>query len=209
MASGSGLVEILKSLGADVVVSGGQTMNPSTKDIVDAIASVNADRVIVLPNNKNIVMAANAAATVSDRPVAVVPTHAVPEAFAALLALEPDQADLQDAATAMERGCRARPHRRGHHCREAGDVEGGQDPRGPGHRHRRRRDRGRRRFDVQDVALELSDVLVTARRRDAHRARRRRPDRRRACAISPRSCRSAIPTSASKPTAASSRCIRY
>lgn len=101
VASGSGLVEILKSLGADVVVSGGQTMNPSTKDIADAITRANAERIVVLPNNKNIVMAANAAATVADRPVAVVPTHSVPEAFAALLALEPDASDLDRAAFAM------------------------------------------------------------------------------------------------------------
>jgi DAK2 domain fusion protein YloV len=101
VATGSGLVEILKSLGTDVVVNGGQTMNPSTKDIADAISRVNAERVIVLPNNKNIVMAANAAATVADRPSTVVPTHSVPEAFGALLALEPDQSDLGATAAAM------------------------------------------------------------------------------------------------------------
>jgi fatty acid kinase len=101
VASGSGLVEILRSLGADIVVSGGQTMNPSTKDIADAISRVNAERVVVLPNNKNIVMAANAAATVADRPVSVVPTHSVPEAFSALLALEPEQGDLEATAAAM------------------------------------------------------------------------------------------------------------
>jgi len=101
VASGSGLVEILRSLGADVIVNGGQTMNPSTKDIADAISRVNAERVLVLPNNKNIVMAANAAATVADRPVSVVPTHSVPEAFSALLALEPEQSDLRTAAEAM------------------------------------------------------------------------------------------------------------
>ncbi len=101
VATGSGLVEILKSLGADVVVNGGQTMNPSTKDIADAISRVPAEQVVVLPNNKNIVMAANAAATVAERPVAVVPTHSVPEAFSALLALEPDQGDLDHVTSAM------------------------------------------------------------------------------------------------------------
>jgi DAK2 domain fusion protein YloV len=101
VATGSGLVDILKSLGADVIVNGGQTMNPSTKDIADAISRVNAESVVVLPNNKNIVMAASAAATVADRPVAVVPTHSVPEAFSALLALEPEETDLQASAAAM------------------------------------------------------------------------------------------------------------
>lgn len=91
VASGTGLAEILRSLGADVVVEGGQTMNPSTADLLSAIDAVNAEKVIVLPNNKNIVMAANAAATVSSRPVRVVPTRSVPEAFAALLAWDGSQ----------------------------------------------------------------------------------------------------------------------
>lgn len=86
VAAGSGLAEILTSLGVDVVVSGGQTMNPSTADLVEAVSRVNADKVIILPNNKNIIMAATAAASVADRPVAVVPTRSVPQAFSALLA---------------------------------------------------------------------------------------------------------------------------
>jgi len=84
VASGSGLIEILKSLGVDVVVSGGQTMNPSTQDLVEAASTLNVDKVIFLPNNSNIIMAANAAASVLDIPAAVVPTRSVPEAFAAL-----------------------------------------------------------------------------------------------------------------------------
>lgn len=86
VAAGVGLADILTSLGVDVVVSGGQTMNPSTADLVEAIGRVNADKVIILPNNKNIIMAATAAATVADRPVGVVPTRSVPQAFSALLA---------------------------------------------------------------------------------------------------------------------------
>lgn len=86
VAAGAGLAEILTSLGVDVVVSGGQTMNPSTADLVEAIGRVNADKVIILPNNKNIIMAATAAASVADRPVGVVPTRSVPQAFSALLA---------------------------------------------------------------------------------------------------------------------------
>ncbi len=100
VAAGSGLGSILESLGVDVVVSGGQTMNPSTRDLADAIASVPAEKVVVLPNNKNIIMAATAAAGVSDKPVAVVPTTAVPQAFSAMLAFDGDD-DLDAVAAAM------------------------------------------------------------------------------------------------------------
>jgi len=100
VASGDGLVEILRSLGADVIVSGGQTMNPSTRDLLDAVESVNAERVVILPNNKNIVMSANAAASEADRPTAVVPTTAIPQAFAALLAYEPSD-DFDSVVEAM------------------------------------------------------------------------------------------------------------
>lgn len=84
VASGAGNAKILKSLGVDVVVSGGQTMNPSTKDLLDSIASINADRVIVLPNNSNIIMAAQSACELADIPCGVVPTKTVPQAFSAL-----------------------------------------------------------------------------------------------------------------------------
>lgn len=84
VASGAGNAKILKSLGVDVVVSGGQTMNPSTKDLLDSIASINAERVIVLPNNSNIIMAAQSACELADIPCGVVPTKTVPQAFSAL-----------------------------------------------------------------------------------------------------------------------------
>jgi uncharacterized protein len=100
VAAGSGLASILESLGVDVVVSGGQTMNPSTRDLADAIASVPAEKVVVMPNNKNIIMAATAAAGVSDKPVAVVPTTAVPQAFSAMLAFDGGD-DLDAVAAAM------------------------------------------------------------------------------------------------------------
>ena len=90
VAAGSGQAEILKSLGVDVIVSGGQTMNPSTKDLLDAAGSVNADAVIILPNNSNIIMAANSAAELSETPCAVVPTKSVPQAFSALFAVDVD-----------------------------------------------------------------------------------------------------------------------
>jgi len=89
VGSGDGIAEILRSLGVDRVVNGGQTMNPSTAELAAAIGEVAADAVIVLPNNKNIVMAAQQAAGVVDRPVGVVPTTSVPECFAALLAFDP------------------------------------------------------------------------------------------------------------------------
>lgn len=100
VAAGSGNAAILESLGVDEVVSGGQTMNPSTKDLLDAVGRVNADSVIILPNNKNIVMAAQSAASLSDKPCAVVPTTSVPEAFSALFGFN-DQAALQDNVEAM------------------------------------------------------------------------------------------------------------
>ena len=100
VAAGSGNAAILASLGVDEVVSGGQTMNPSTKDLLDAVGRVNADSVIILPNNKNIIMAAQSAASLSDKPCAVVPTTSVPEAFSALFGFN-DQAGLQDNVEAM------------------------------------------------------------------------------------------------------------
>ncbi len=90
VAPGSGNAAILKSLGGDVIVSGGQTMNPSTADILEAVNKVNADAVIILPNNKNIIMAAQACVEVSEKPCAVVPTTSVPQAFSALFGFDPD-----------------------------------------------------------------------------------------------------------------------
>ncbi|MCI8366454.1 MAG: DAK2 domain-containing protein [Eggerthellaceae bacterium] len=90
VAAGEGNGEILKSLGVDVVVSGGQTMNPSTKDLLDAAEKVNAASIIFLPNNSNIIMAAQSACELAEKPCAVVPTKSVPQAFAALFAVDQD-----------------------------------------------------------------------------------------------------------------------
>lgn len=90
VAAGKGNAEILKSLGVDVVVSGGQTMNPSTKDLLDAASKVNAASIIFLPNNSNIIMAAQSACQLAEKPCAVVPTKSVPQAFAALFAIDQD-----------------------------------------------------------------------------------------------------------------------
>jgi len=102
VAAGNGLADILRSLGVDAVVSGGQTMNPSTADLAAAIESVPAAKIVLLPNNKNIILAANAAASVASKPVAVVPTTAVPQAFSAMLAW--DGSDDLDAVVAAMTG---------------------------------------------------------------------------------------------------------
>ena len=100
VAAGEGNAKILKSLGVDTVVSGGQTMNPSTKDLLDAALQVNAETVVILPNNKNIIMAAQSACELSDKPCAVVPTRSVPEAFAALFGFD-ESASLQENVESM------------------------------------------------------------------------------------------------------------
>lgn len=100
IAAGEGVQELFKSLGASYVISGGQTMNPSTEDILKAIKEVNADQVIVLPNNKNIFMAADQAAEVADIPVAVVPSKTVSQGMTAMLAFNGDQS-LDDNKSAM------------------------------------------------------------------------------------------------------------
>ncbi|WP_130860024.1 MULTISPECIES: DAK2 domain-containing protein [Gracilibacillus] len=104
VAVGDGLTELLKSLGATVVLQGGQTMNPSTQDITDAINEANAEHVLILPNNKNIVMAAEQAAELAEVEVAVVPTKTIPQGMAALLAYNPELA-LSDNKEAMSEAC--------------------------------------------------------------------------------------------------------
>ena len=101
VAAGSGEAEILESLGVDVIVSGGQTMNPSTADILAAVERANAEKVIVLPNNGNIRMAAEAAASAADGiEVAVVTTKSVPQAFAAMFVVD-REASLEDNVEEM------------------------------------------------------------------------------------------------------------
>lgn len=100
VAMGSGIAQLLKSIGASAVIEGGQTMNPSTEDIVKAIKDVQAERVIILPNNKNIIMAAKQAAEVCGIEAAVVETKSVPEGLAAILAFNPE-ATVQDNEKSM------------------------------------------------------------------------------------------------------------
>ena len=103
IAAGDGVQELFKSLGVAHVISGGQTMNPSTEDILKAIVEVNAKAVLVLPNNKNIFMAANQAAEVATVPVAVVPTKTISQGLTAMLAFTPDGTleENKDAMTTM------------------------------------------------------------------------------------------------------------
>lgn len=85
VAAGSGLEQLFRDLGADAVVSGGQTMNPSTEDILKAIETVPAESVIVLPNNKNIIMAAEQTIPLSEKKVSVLPTRTIPQGITAML----------------------------------------------------------------------------------------------------------------------------
>ena len=90
VAMGEGVAELLESIGASYVIEGGQTMNPSTEDIVNAIKEIEAEKVLILPNNKNIVMAAEQAIELVDIEAAVVPTKTIPQGMAAILAFNPD-----------------------------------------------------------------------------------------------------------------------
>ncbi len=88
VASGEGMHDIFKNLRADYVITGGQTMNPSTNDILDAANTLNAETIYVLPNNSNIILAANQAADISDKNIVVVPTKTVPQGVSALIAFD-------------------------------------------------------------------------------------------------------------------------
>ncbi|MEW5321070.1 DAK2 domain-containing protein [Geobacillus thermoleovorans] len=93
---GAGVAELFRSIGAHAIIEGGQTMNPSTEEIADAIRLANAETVFVLPNNKNIVMAAKQAAELSEQRVIVIPSKTVPQGLAALLAFNPAQSAEQN-----------------------------------------------------------------------------------------------------------------
>ena len=98
---GAGMNEIFKELGADYIIEGGQTMNPSTEDMLNAIDQVNADTVFILPNNKNIVLAANQAKSlVEDKEIIVIPTKTVPQGITAIINFMPD-ADAKTNEEAM------------------------------------------------------------------------------------------------------------
>ena len=100
VAAGDGIANLFSELGVAEVLAGGQTMNPSTEDFVKAIERVNAERIILLPNNKNIIMAAEQAAQVADVPTVVVPTTTIPQGITAMMAFNPELA-LEDNQAQM------------------------------------------------------------------------------------------------------------
>ena len=94
--------EIFKGLGVDYLIEGGQTMNPSTEDMLTAIDNVNADHIFILPNNKNIIMAANQAASlVEDKEIIVIPTKTIPQGITALVNFIPDYTADENKSTMM------------------------------------------------------------------------------------------------------------
>lgn len=108
---GEGLNDIFRDLGVDHIIEGGQTMNPSTEDVLDAISKVNAETVFVFPNNKNIILAANQAAEIEeDKNVIVIPTKTIPQGISALISFdetvtaEANQAGMEDVITAVKSG---------------------------------------------------------------------------------------------------------
>lgn len=95
---GEGNAELFRSLGVDIVLSGGQSMNPSTEDLLGAIQSLTAQHIYVLPNNPNIIMAAKQAAELAERPVTVLPTRTIPQGLAAMLAFQENDNDAANTA---------------------------------------------------------------------------------------------------------------
>lgn len=100
---GEGMNEIFRGLGADYIIEGGQTMNPSTEDMLNAIEHVNAEHIFILPNNKNIVMAANQAASlVEDKEIIVIPTKTIPQGITALVNFIPDHTAEENKENMLE-----------------------------------------------------------------------------------------------------------
>ncbi len=101
ISMGSGLSEIFDNLGVDVIIEGGQTMNPSTEDILQAIEKINAKNIVILPNNKNIILAADQAAKLCEnKKIFVVPTTSIPEGIAAMFSFE-GNGDMEEAVESM------------------------------------------------------------------------------------------------------------
>jgi uncharacterized protein len=104
VTSGDGLAAIFREFGVASVVKGGQSANPSTGELLDAVKAIDADEIVLLPNNPNVVMAARQVATMAGRPVSVVPTRNAAEGFAALLALDPTKDAAHNADPMTEAG---------------------------------------------------------------------------------------------------------
>lgn len=101
VCAGEGLANVFTNLGADGVISGGQTMNPSTESILKEIKKVPAHTVFVLPNNKNIIMAAQQCIGLTEKTVVVIPTASIPQGVSAMMAVDPDMSDADAIAKAM------------------------------------------------------------------------------------------------------------
>lgn len=95
VAMGEGMKNIFKDLGVDYVIEGGQTMNPSTQDMLESIEKLNAEHIFILPNNKNIIMAANQAAEISDKDIRVIPTKTIPQGITCITMFNPE-ADVEE-----------------------------------------------------------------------------------------------------------------
>ena len=104
VTAGDGLAAIFREFGAASIVKGGQSANPSTGELLDAVKAIDADEIVLLPNNPNVVLAARQVATMAGRPVSVVPTRNAAEGFAALLALDPTKDAAHNADTMTEAG---------------------------------------------------------------------------------------------------------
>ena len=103
VSAGSGLTSIFKEIGVDVVVEGGQTMNPSTEDILNAVEHLNAETIYILPNNKNIILAAEQAAKiVEDKKVVVIPTKTIPQGITAMISLSEERSAEENLENASE-----------------------------------------------------------------------------------------------------------
>lgn len=100
VGQGEGIKKIFEELGVDIVISGGQSMNPSINDFVTAINNINSMEIVILPNNKNIISAAEQAASLTDKKIAVIPTRSIPQAIASLMAYDEDT-DLDELKEMM------------------------------------------------------------------------------------------------------------
>ena len=110
VAMGDGITNVLKDLGVDYVIEGGQSMNPSTQDMLECIAKLNAEHIFILPNNKNIIMAATQAAEIADKDVRVIPTKSIPQGITCITMFNPEaeveenEASLNDALEMVTTG---------------------------------------------------------------------------------------------------------
>ncbi|WP_195988895.1 DAK2 domain-containing protein [Clostridium sp. D53t1_180928_C8] len=102
VAMGEGITHVLKDLGVDYVIEGGQTMNPSTQDMMECISKLNADHIFILPNNKNIIMAATQAAEIADKDVRVIPTKSIPQGITCITMFNAEHEVDENEAALME-----------------------------------------------------------------------------------------------------------